>query len=72
MKKIIIKMYLKSGRRKITALSIIFNLNSIFLFNVEKKGSNGKILFLKKNLNEMSYFQKIKSKILQIATPMNM
>ena len=24
------------------------------------------------NLNEMSYFQKIKSKILQIVTPMNM
>ena len=64
-------MYFKSERRKKkTALSFIFNLHSIFSFIVVEKGSKGKMLFLKKNLNEMSYFQKIK--ILQILTPMNM
>ena len=65
------KCTLKEKEEK-NSFVIYFNLHSIFSFIVVEKGSKGKMLFLKKNLNEMSYVQKIKSKILQILTPMNM
>ena len=60
-------MYSKSGRRK-------KQLCHLFLTFIQcrEKGFKLQNTFSQENLNEMSYFQEIKSKILQIVTPMNM